>query len=230
MFSTNHNLWKKGSSPSPNIQTLQCCLDFSSEVWGRQKRPGIVCNAGGSQHQIANETSHSNVITSAFVLASLTYNHTHKTCVILHRQNTGRQAHQKKSSRLLWDWYHKVCFSQKCVSPSFPPLLGKQRQQISLLLCQSLRTTLGQPWDCPPEFPWTSLTFSFSAEGSGHCTSTCFCGNWWNDGFVRHCPGNQEKRAWGWAGGGGGAAEVWVGGRGHWTWRAHSWEDVRAEL
>lgn len=83
--------------------------------------------------------------------------------------------------------------------PSFPPLLGKQRQQISLLLCQSLRTTLGQPWDCPPEFPWTSLTFSFSAEGSGHCASTCFCGNWWNDGFVRHCPGNQEKRAWGWA-------------------------------
>lgn len=92
-------------------------------------------------------------------------------------------------------------FLQKCVPPppSFPPLLGKQRQQISLLLCQSLRTTLGQPWDCPPEFPWTSLTFSFSAEGSGHCASTCFCGNWWNDGFVRHCPGNQEKRAWGWA-------------------------------
>lgn len=130
----------------------------------------------------------------------LSYNHTHKTCVTLHRQNTGRQAHQKKSSRLLRDWYHKVCFSKNVSPPpSFPPLLGKQRQQISLLLCQSLRTTLGQPWDCPPEFPWTSLTFSFSAEGSGHCASTCFCGNWWNDGFVRHCPGNQEKRAWGWA-------------------------------
>lgn len=36
-------------------------------------------------------------------------------------------------------------FLKKCVPLLLPPLLGKQRQQISLLLCQSLRTTLGQP-------------------------------------------------------------------------------------
>lgn len=118
----------------------------------------------------------------------------------------------EETSRLLRDWYQRVCFSKNASPSSFPPLLGKQRQQISLLLCQSLRTTLGQPRDCPPEFPWTSLTLSFSAEGSSHCASTCFCGNWWNDGFVSHCPGNQEKRAWGREGGGGGAAKVGMGG------------------
>lgn len=75
--------------------------------------------SGEYQHQIAKVTSDTSLLLLSWLF--LSYSHTHKTCVIPHRQNIGRQAHQKKSSRLLWDWYHRVCFSLKCVPPPFPP-------------------------------------------------------------------------------------------------------------